>query len=66
LALAREMAAASSHATRISFEHCNAAQLPFAEGSFDLAWCVQRFYSLPDAQAALDEMRRVLRPGGTT
>jgi ubiquinone/menaquinone biosynthesis C-methylase UbiE len=38
--------------------------LPFADDSFDLCWCAQSFYSLPDPQAALRQMLRVIRPGG--
>ena len=38
--------------------------LPFADGSFDVAWCAQSFYSLPDPVEALRHMARVVRPGG--
>ncbi|MDP2269443.1 MAG: class I SAM-dependent methyltransferase [Archangium sp.] len=44
---------------RASFDH-----LPFREGSFDLVWCAQSLYSLPDPVVALQHMARVLEPGG--
>jgi 2-polyprenyl-6-hydroxyphenyl methylase/3-demethylubiquinone-9 3-methyltransferase len=39
--------------------------LPFAEGSFDSVYCIETLEHLPDTEAALAEMARVLRPGGT-
>jgi ubiquinone/menaquinone biosynthesis C-methylase UbiE len=38
--------------------------LPFAEGTFDLAWCAQSFYSLPDPLVALRYLASAVRPGG--
>jgi len=38
--------------------------LPVKDASFDAALCVQVLEYVPDATAALAEMRRVLRPGG--
>lgn len=38
--------------------------LPFPDATFDLAWCAQSLYSLPDPLAALRELARVTRPGG--
>jgi ubiquinone/menaquinone biosynthesis C-methylase UbiE len=40
------------------------AHLPFADGSFDFVVCVAAFKNFPDPGGALDEMHRVLRPGG--
>jgi ubiquinone/menaquinone biosynthesis C-methylase UbiE len=42
----------------------DAHRLPFADGAFDLTFCAQSFYSLPDPLRALDEMRRVTSHGG--
>ena len=42
-----------------------AEQLPFAEGRFDLVFGHAVLHHLPDLEASLSEMRRVLRPGGT-
>jgi SAM-dependent methyltransferase len=39
-------------------------RLPFPDGAFDLVWCAQSLYSLPDPVEALRRMRRVVRPGG--
>lgn len=38
--------------------------LPFTEASFDYVTCVESFYSWPDPQENLEEIRRVLKPGG--
>ncbi len=42
----------------------DATRLPFASGSFDAALGVHIFHLIPNWQAALDEVARVLRPGG--
>jgi ubiquinone/menaquinone biosynthesis C-methylase UbiE len=42
------------------FEH-----LPFADDAFDHAFSMEAFYYASDPHAALREIRRVLRPGGT-
>jgi ubiquinone/menaquinone biosynthesis C-methylase UbiE len=39
--------------------------LPFADGSFDSALSTFTLCTIPDASAALAEVRRVLKPGGT-
>ncbi|HEX9370944.1 MAG TPA: class I SAM-dependent methyltransferase [Roseiflexaceae bacterium] len=61
---ARRRAAATPQAGRICFEQGDANALAFADGMFDLVWCAQSFYSLPDPIATLREMVRVTRPGG--
>ncbi|MBN1202091.1 MAG: class I SAM-dependent methyltransferase [Anaerolineae bacterium] len=42
----------------------DATHLPFAENSFDGVVMTFAFSAIPDGQAALDEVARVLRPGG--
>jgi ubiquinone/menaquinone biosynthesis C-methylase UbiE len=43
----------------------DAAALPFDAGSFDLVVCQAAFKNFGQPTAALNEMHRVLRPGGT-
>jgi SAM-dependent methyltransferase len=43
---------------------CDAAELPFADNSFDLVFGHAVLHHLPDLGAAFGEFRRVLRPGG--
>ena len=49
----------------VQYVAADAERLPFPDGSFDVAWCAQSLISLPDPIAALRELRRVVRPGGT-
>ena len=43
---------------------CDASELPFDEGSFDLVFGHAVLHHLTDLDAAFGEFRRVLRPGG--
>jgi len=49
----------------IAFRRGDVARMPFADNSFDFIVCVAAFKNFPDPVAALDEMHRVLRPGGS-
>ena len=49
---------------RISWLVGDAQRLPFADESFDVAASAFVLRNLPDLQVALNEMARVLRPGG--
>jgi ubiquinone/menaquinone biosynthesis C-methylase UbiE len=42
----------------------DAHQLPFTDAAFDTVVCTFGLCAIPDIDAALDEMTRVLRPGG--
>jgi len=42
----------------------DALRLPFGDGTFDAVICSEVLEHLPDYRGALDEMLRVLRPGG--
>jgi SAM-dependent methyltransferase len=43
---------------------CPASELRLADGSVDVVFCQQGLQFVPDPRAAVQEMRRVLRPGG--
>jgi ubiquinone/menaquinone biosynthesis C-methylase UbiE len=43
----------------------DAGRLPFKDGAFDKVVCTNSFHHYPDHFAALKELRRILRPGGT-
>jgi SAM-dependent methyltransferase len=47
------------------FRQGNLEALPFADGEFDLVLCSQVIEHVLDADAAMAELVRVLRPGGT-
>jgi ubiquinone/menaquinone biosynthesis C-methylase UbiE len=42
----------------------DARDMPYADGSFDAAFLVTVLGEIPDQEAALRELRRVVRPGG--
>jgi len=48
----------------IDFQHGNASAMPFADNSFDFLYCSAAFKNFSEPVKALDEMHRVLRPGG--
>lgn len=63
IALARELSAdypnAAFHVATFPDDH------PLEPGSFEVVYSMEVFYYLPDLGAALAEVRRLLRPGGT-
>jgi ubiquinone/menaquinone biosynthesis C-methylase UbiE len=59
----KEAARRSGHA-RIDFVAASLDRLPFSDETFDLVWCAQSLYTLPDPVVAISHMARVLRPGG--
>lgn len=64
LAEARAVAPRVEGGAAIDFVAAAFDRLPFPERTFDLVWCAQSLYSLPDPVVALGHMARVLRPGG--
>lgn len=46
------------------FRHGNASAMPFASDAFDFVICMAAFKNFTDPLGALNEMYRVLRPGG--
>jgi ubiquinone/menaquinone biosynthesis C-methylase UbiE len=61
-----EQAAAKNeqHRGRIEFLRQQSMPLPFPDATFDVVCCLEVLELLPDAQLALREMSRLLRPGG--
>lgn len=57
-------ARAASAGVQVEFRHGDAADMPFADGSFDRIICQAAFKNFTRPIKALDEMHRVLRPGG--
>lgn len=49
----------------IEWHQSDVADLPFADDSFDIAFCQQGLQFFPDKLAALTELRRVLTPSGS-
>jgi ubiquinone/menaquinone biosynthesis C-methylase UbiE len=49
---------------KIDFRLGNASAMPFEECSFDFVYCAAAFKNFSDPVNALNEMHRVLRPGG--
>jgi ubiquinone/menaquinone biosynthesis C-methylase UbiE len=48
----------------LEFEVGDAMNMPFKEGSFDVVICSQVYEHVPDAGTMMDEIYRVLKPGG--
>lgn len=50
---------------RVHPVQADSERLPFADGFFDVLTCANSFHHYPNQAAAIQEMRRVLKPGGT-
>lgn len=61
---ARDEAPHQSGRGEIDFVVASFDRLPFRDETFDLVWCAQSLFSLPDPVVAIEHMARVLRPGG--
>jgi ubiquinone/menaquinone biosynthesis C-methylase UbiE len=59
------LAVAARIAPGITWRHGDAGQLPFPDDAFDVVLCQAALMFLPDPVGALQEMTRVVRPGGT-
>ena len=65
VAASRRYNAKSTHAGRVQIQQADVASLPFPAGTFDLVTAVETHFWWPDIPAALREILRVLKPGGT-
>jgi ubiquinone/menaquinone biosynthesis C-methylase UbiE len=63
LAIARQRATEQGRA--VELREADAQALPFPDASFDTVVCTLALCGIPDDRAAIAEMRRVLKPGGT-
>jgi ubiquinone/menaquinone biosynthesis C-methylase UbiE len=61
-----EIATANAHnaGAKVDFRSGNASAMPFADQSFDFIYCSAAFKNFSQPVQALNEMHRVLRPGG--
>ena len=64
VAAANAAAEAARLDDRVRFEQGDAESLPFSGQSFDAVLCECSLCTFPDKRRAVEEMRRVLRPGG--
>lgn len=64
LSVARTISLDSSAAGSIEWREGDVCAIPFADETFDVVFCTFALMFFPDRVAALQEMRRVLKPGG--
>ncbi len=55
---------AAKSAVQVDFRHGNASGMPFDNGTFDFVLCRAAFKNFSEPLRALEEMYRVLKPGG--
>jgi ubiquinone/menaquinone biosynthesis C-methylase UbiE len=60
--MVRDNAAAAG--VEVDVRHGDAAHMPFQDGSFDYVVCMAAFKNFTDPVGAINEMHRVLAPGG--
>jgi SAM-dependent methyltransferase len=58
-------AAMSTFGDAVKYHDASVYALPFADSSFDAVLMIRVFHHLHDSEAALKELHRILRPGGT-
>jgi len=65
IAQAADAARAAGLAARVRFVIGDAEELPFPDAGFDVALSECSLCTFPEKRSAMDEMARVVRPGGT-
>jgi ubiquinone/menaquinone biosynthesis C-methylase UbiE len=65
VAISRRQNAESIQAGRVKIKQASVSQLPFADNKFDLATAIETQYYWPDLPNDMQEILRVLKPGGT-
>ncbi|KAJ2985953.1 hypothetical protein NUW58_g5264 [Xylaria curta] len=61
---ARDLASERGVEGNLEFQRCDANELPFGDGEFDIVFCHQVLHHVHDPVAILKEMTRVTRKGG--
>jgi ubiquinone/menaquinone biosynthesis C-methylase UbiE len=59
-----DVAVRKTERTNVAYVRCDACALPFRDGSFDAICCFAALYLIQEPMRALDEIARVLSPGG--
>jgi len=59
-----ELTARTGLSDRVGFRHGNALDMPFADGTFDVAWTQHSSMNIDDKAGLYREIRRVVQPGG--
>jgi len=59
-----DFARARNTDARIAIQHADACALPFDDATFDRAIAMLSLHFIPEVDRAVNEMRRVVRPGG--
>ncbi|KAL3642568.1 Gamma-tocopherol methyltransferase, chloroplastic [Castilleja foliolosa] len=62
---AQELAAAQGLDDKVSFQVADALNQPFPDGQFDLVWSMESGEHMPDKTKFVNELARVVAPGGT-
>ena len=64
VAVSRETNAEQIKVGRVQIEQGSVAALPFSDCTFDIVTAIETHYYWPDLPANMQEVRRVLKPGG--
>ncbi|MEP3478807.1 MAG: class I SAM-dependent methyltransferase [Fuerstiella sp.] len=55
----------STKSNALRWQEADACDLPFADAAFDTVFCIEAMFHFASRKRFLDEVRRVLKPGGT-